>query len=347
MSDRLELPPEVRKVHFAPKQQYAILERNTDLPISILTFVGSESGPILDIAGILNNADVLSFSPDGTRLVLYSSAERRLQLITGLPEAGQVVREISSEDLPEEDLKFVALNDNGLTLLVGTTNQSIYRVAKGRPPEFLNSVGNLVAMMFRPQSDAALTLDSDTGQLLLLENLESTPSRRLLLDGLNIDRHAMMQIDGAAAIITSKAANVLLQVDLGTSEVQELLLSTSPVTLQELRASHSFLLSYDADQPAWILVKSDEARDVYFVPRANLPEKMTSMAESTFMAAKECGVRKPSSAGQLRILSGFRGVFRSIAYVLVVQFASTAYVSAQSAQAVRTNSGFTRTTCPE
>ena len=61
MSDRLELPPEVRKVHFAPKQQYAILERNTDLPISILTFAGSESGPILDIAGILINADVLSF----------------------------------------------------------------------------------------------------------------------------------------------------------------------------------------------------------------------------------------------------------------------------------------------
>ena len=66
------------------------------------------------------------------------------------------------------------------------------------------------------------------------------------------------------------------------------------------------------------------------------------MAESTFMAAKECGVRKPSSAGQLRILSRFRGVFRSIACLLVVQFASTAYVSAQS-QAVRTNPGFTRT----
>ena len=60
--------------------------------------------------------------------------------------------------------------------------------------------------MFRPQSDAALTLDSDTGQLLLLENLESTPSRRLLLDGLNIDRHTMMQIDGAAAIITGSKA---------------------------------------------------------------------------------------------------------------------------------------------
>ena len=273
MSDRLELPPEVRKVHFAPKQQYAVLERNTDLPISVLTFVGSESGPIFDIAGAISNADVLSFSPNGTSLVLYSSAERRLQLINGLPEAGQVTGEVNSEDLPEEDLRFVALNDNGLTLLVGTTNQSIYRVAKGHPPEFLNSLGNLVGMMFRPQSDAALTLDSDTGQLSLLENLESTPSRRLLLDGLNIDRHIMLQIDGTAAIIASKTANVLWQVDLGTSEVQELSLSTSPVTLQELRASHSFLLSYADDQPAWILSKRDETRDVYFVPRASLRRK--------------------------------------------------------------------------
>ena len=66
------------------------------------------------------------------------------------------------------------------------------------------------------------------------------------------------------------------------------------------------------------------------------------MAEPTFMAAKECGDRKPLSAGQRGILNGFRGVLRSIAYVLVVQFASTGYVSAQSAQAVRTNSGFTR-----
>ena len=272
MSDRLQLPAEVEKVHFAPKQQYAVLERNTDLPMSILTFAGSEPGPIFDVAGILNKANVLSFSPNGTKLVLYSSAERRLQLINGLPEAGQVVREINSDDLPEEDLRFVALNDTGLTLLVAT-NQSIYRVAKGRPPEFLNNVGNLVGMRFRPQSDDALTLDSDIGELSLLQNLESSPSRRLLLDGLNIDRHTILQIDDEAAIIANKTANVVWQVDLGTSVIQEFLLSTSPVTLQDLRASHSFLLSYDDDQPAWILSKSEETRAVYFVPRANLRRK--------------------------------------------------------------------------
>jgi len=50
------------------------------------------------------------------------------------------------------------------------------------------------------------------------------------------------------------------------------------------------------------------------------------MAEPSFMAAKDCG--------------GLRRLFTSIAWLLVVQFVSTAYVSAQ---AVRTNSGFTRT----
>jgi hypothetical protein len=123
-------------------------------------------------------------------------------------------------------------------------------------------------MKFRPQSDDALTLDSDLGQLSLLQNLESSPSRQLLLDGLNIDSHTVLQIDDDAAIIASKTANVLWQVDLGTSVIQEISLSTSPVTLQGLRASHSFLLSYDDDQPAWILSKSEETREVYFVPRA-------------------------------------------------------------------------------
>jgi len=47
---------------------------------------------------------------------------------------------------------------------------------------------------------------------------------------------------------------------------------------------------------------------------------------------------------KLQIVSGFRWLVRSIAWLLVVQFVSTAYVSAQSPQAVRTNTGFTRTT---
>src|SRR5262245_13365429 len=49
---------------------------------------------------------------------------------------------------------------------------------------------------------------------------------------------------------------------------------------------------------------------------------------------------------QRQLLSGFRDVFRLITCFLVVHLASTAYVSAQTQQAVRTNAGFTRISLP-
>jgi DNA-binding beta-propeller fold protein YncE len=265
LSDPLALPDGVTSIEFAPGQQFAVFEQTNGASIGVITFSSVGTGPLIPIPGGISQPDIISFSPNGTAVALYSASEGRLQVIGGLPNQPQLNREMSSSELPGA-VRLLALADDGVTLLEGTADSAVYLLA-GSGPQLLESVSDLGGMVFTPKSNDALIFDRDGSTLSLLQGVSGVRSSRQLASGLaGLEGTIGLQTDGSRAIVTSANTNHLWQIDLQSLQVQDVQLPTEPAMLQPLRVSGQYLLSWQSGRPAWILDTSQEKGAVYFVP---------------------------------------------------------------------------------
>jgi hypothetical protein len=266
LSRPLAVPPGVTNFNFAPGQKYAIVEGASGASIGVMMFPTANPGPLTEISGAISQPDIVSFSPNGASAVVYSASEGRLEVISGLPLTPRVAREISGADLPNA-VRLLALADDGVTLLEGAINNSVYRLAEDAGPQLLDTVGDLEGMAFVPQSSNALIFDSNGGSLSLLQSANSTPSNRSLVDGLTgLGGKIALQVAAGTALITSASTNHLYQVDLQSLRVQNLQLPATATMLEPLRTSGKYLLSWQSGQPAWIVDTSGQTGVLYFVP---------------------------------------------------------------------------------
>jgi hypothetical protein len=274
-SDPLALPAEVRNVHFAPGQKYAIVERSGGAPVSLLRFPGVNPGEVTEIPSSIVEPSIVSFSPGGGSVAVYSSSEGLLEIIAGLPDTPRLLRDSTRDDLPG-DVKLLAVSDGG-TALEGTVNGEVYRLPLGAAAEFVFNVTDLGGLTFAPSSDDALLFDHDGGRAILLQNVTGAVSHRLLAGELNeLDGPIILHLNGGTARITSAASSHLWQIDLRTLQVQDLSLPGAPAMLKQLRASGKFLLSSESGQPAWILDTTGLMGSFYFVPAVPSSESNTS-----------------------------------------------------------------------
>ena len=266
LSRALAIPAGVTNFSFAPGQKYAIVEGASGASIGVVTFPNANPGPFIEISGAITRPDIVSFSPNGAAAVVYSASEGRLEVLSGLPATPRIAREISSSELPNS-VRLLALADDGITLLEGAANSTVYWVAEGGGPQLLETVGDLEGMAFVPQSKDALVFDRNGGALSLLRSVNSAPSSRSLVDGLTgLGGKIALQVAAGRAIITSASANHLWQIDLQSLRVQDLQLPATATMLEPLRTPGKYLLSWQSGQPAWIVDTSGQTGAVYFVP---------------------------------------------------------------------------------
>ena len=266
LSPPLAIPAGVTSLNFAPGQKYAIVQGVAGAPIGVMTFPAANPGPLFEIGGAISQPDMVSFSPNGAAAVVYSASEGRLQVLSGLPKSPRIAREFSSTELANSP-RLLVLADDGVTLLEGATDNSVYLLAAGAAPQLLATVGDLEGMAFIPKSVNALVFDRKGGSLSLLQSVNSAPSSQSLVDGLTgLAGKIALQVAAGRVLITSASTNHLWQIDLQSLRVQDLQLPATAAMLEPLRTSGAYLLSWQAGQPAWIVDTSGQSGAVYFVP---------------------------------------------------------------------------------
>ena len=266
LSPPLAIPAGVTNLYFAPGQKYAIVEGAAGASIGVLTFHTANPGPLIEISGAISQPDIVSFSPNGAAAVVYSASEGRLEVVSGLPATPQIAREISSADLPNA-VRLLALADDGVTLLEGATNNSVYWLAVGAGPQLLATEGDLEGLAFVPKLNNALIFDRNGGSLSLLQSVKIAASNRSLVKGLTgLGGKIGLQATAGSALITSAGSNHLYKINLQSSQLQDLQLPATATKLEPLRTSAKYLLSWQSGQPAWIVDTSGETGAVYFVP---------------------------------------------------------------------------------
>ena len=267
----ISLPAGVTGVYFAPHQNYALLAHRVVGSIDLITFQGAEEASVTAICGAISQPDLITFSPSGSAAVLYSRRAGQIQVITGLPSAPQVARIIATGELPDA-LQLLAIADDGVTLLEGTSRNAIYLLPAAGSPQLLYSAADLGGMVFAPRTADVVVFDRGAGTLFLLQEVSSASSYLALAEGMTgVSGNAFLQVNGESAVLAGTNTSTVWQIDLESLEVQSTRLPVTAHTLQPLETPGKFLLFYKPDQPAWILDTSGESGTVSFVPASTEP----------------------------------------------------------------------------
>jgi len=271
LGEPFPLPAGVTSVHFEPNQNYALLSPAAGGFIGLMTFQGKGEGEVISICGAISQPDIVAFSPSGAIAALYSKNEERLQVITGLPNSPGVGRVFSANDLPDEP-RFLAVADDGVTLLEGTVQNAVYLLPQGGSPRFLHSLGDLQGMAFVPRTSDVAVFDREAGTAFLLQDVSGASSYVPLAEGLTgLGGTVFLQTSSASTVIASTASSRLWQINLQSLNLENIHLPGMPQMLQPLRTSGDYLLFYRSGLPAWILDSNGGMGVVSLVPASTLP----------------------------------------------------------------------------
>jgi len=273
LGEPLAVPAGLRDLFFAPNQSYALLAPKADGFLGLMTFQGVEEGAVASICGAIPQPDIVAFSPGASTAALYSRAEGRLQVITGLPGSPQLTRIVPGSDLPDE-VQYLAVADDGVTLAEGTAHNAVYVLPQLGLPRLLYTAGDLQGMAFAPRTGDLVAFDRAAGTAFLLQDVEGASSYVLLADGLSgLDGNVFLQTSRAGAVIASTKSNSLWEINLQSLQAQNVPLPGMPQMLQPLRISGDFLLFFRTGLPAWILDSNSAEPGISFVPAGAAPSK--------------------------------------------------------------------------
>ena len=266
LSDPLPLPDGVTRVRIAPGQGYALIERKHGGPAAVALNGAAVSG-LIPLDGVISGADWVTFSL-GARSVVFCSAGK-LQVVTGLPDAARIARDIDTGTLPEPPIT-AAVSDDGSLLLVAST-QSVYLVDSGAP-QLLMSGGEIRSLAVLRNGKDAAVVDGIGGSVHLLRDAASGAPARVLASGLDSAEQIYPSPDGQTLFVSRPAAGAVSWVDMASGQVQSLdtagMQAGAPVDLVPLRNRDTFLISARPRQPAWIFYRDGAAGRVAFIPAA-------------------------------------------------------------------------------
>jgi hypothetical protein len=269
-SDPLPLPDGVTRIHMAPGQDFALVERG-NAGLGILFLSGGTVDRVAAVDGALAAVDWVAFSPAAGSAVLFSLSANRMQVLSGLPDTPRVTMDLDASTLPELPLTG-AVSDDGQMLLVAS-GQALYLVPPDGAAQLLLSAGEIVSVvMLRNGTDAAVS-ERSTGSVHILQGIGSAPVDRLLASGLAGIGKLYPASNGKAIFAARPGAKAMSLIDLVSGDIQSFDLDVAPVMLYPLRNRDTFLISARPHQPGWIFFRDGDAGHVVFIPGAKAAAK--------------------------------------------------------------------------
>jgi hypothetical protein len=223
--------------------------------------VSGHETTIETIGEALMPIDRIVLSPSGRAALVYSSAQARVQVLTGLPENPKIAREISTENLGEA-IADPAVSDDGQVVLF--PGLSLWRLEEAAGVTEVAVGTGTAAVAFRAQSHDAISAlrsgdlyriaqDGTVGNAIRI--LQQTPAEPLAIQ---------LSADGASAYAVL-ADGTFGTVNLSTSEVTVVSCGCKPSGLHRVSAG-VFRITSDTGLPLLFFDVSTKDPRLRFVP---------------------------------------------------------------------------------
>jgi hypothetical protein len=222
LGDPLALPFGVGMAAVATRQDFALVSDATGEGRPMLAR-GLRSGApeVRAIDGALAAGEMI-LSGNGAVAAIYSNAGRKLQFITGLPEAPRALEPIDISDV-EGGVMALAVDAAGNNALLAGGSGGIYRVAgqTARRATWIAAVNGAASIAFLPNGDEAVVGSRSTGEVLLLHGLAGSLSIRTVggaSNGIHSARAVRAISDREVAVVDEAGGLAAIDVEAGSTE---------------------------------------------------------------------------------------------------------------------------------
>jgi hypothetical protein len=266
--DAMKLPG-VRRVHLAPGQEAAVVER-IGSPIGVLAFEGASAGQVSDIAGAMSGVELVGFSPSGNYTVLYSAQAARVQVIALNGGAGRVAKEFAAQ---LSAIRQVAIDDAGESVVAVTDDGGVYRLGNGSPQQIFRG-STITDITFVTGFSSLLVAEADAGRVTLVSDVPDKAAARVV--GMGMDNDGQLWVrsstDSKYVFAAGSGRRTAWRAELASGDVRSVSLPEDAVELTRLGSGNTFVYS-SATGPVWLLLGDDPELRTVFVPGPDVVRK--------------------------------------------------------------------------
>ena len=243
LGQMIALPSGVSRVYLPPRQQYALVVKNTSDPISLISLrkASTDTGPQeVELPGAMSGADWIVFSTTGNTAVLFSEAQERLQIFTHLSSQPSFSREMSTHG--KGSPVTAAISDDTDYLVVEFDDRVPMYSFHGGPLQYLPSNYRPADWLFLPKTHNLVITDPERREIVLISDPKESAGAPQTLATSIAANHLACTRDGEHVLAVSPAEHRLVDIHLasGTAVKSE---SANIASIAPLRDGYTFLLS--------------------------------------------------------------------------------------------------------
>ena len=254
MGDPIALPSGVTQVFLAPGGAYVLAAQGA----ALLARRGDSSLPL---RGALVTPDIISFSPSGRSVLLYSQSFGRVQVFTGLPSAPRLAQDLSNLAVPGA-IRRIAVSDDAASVLVADASGMVYAVTPNTSTPLYQAT-EISALVFVSGSHDAILCDPAQGRIVLLQ---AGSSRDLLVPNQGCQAEAAASTaDGRTILVACAAQQLIWSIDRQSGLSSPVKIPIAPTALHRLAGRDVFLLSPSDRGTYWIVASHPDGLDLSFV----------------------------------------------------------------------------------
>jgi hypothetical protein len=260
-------------VEVAPSQDYALAVSAETGQLSQLNL--SDTGWVaMPLGDTIPGADRIAISANSASALVFSSASRHAQVVTGLPGTATISGELDFSALGGP-IGMMAVNDTGEIALVsvGDGAMTVYAVQSKSAPAAVYRANSVSGLAFLRGSSDALMTSSAENRLVWLRDVSGTSSAVELANrqsGLDAPSLVAASEDGSRALVLS--GDSVWSVPFSGAAATSVRCSCTPTRLLQLRGRDAYLLTDSATHSLAVLDGSSPAARILFIP-VNVPRQ--------------------------------------------------------------------------
>jgi hypothetical protein len=256
----------------APRQNYGIVFQSGNCLFA--AGLGSQAVSTVAIAGVAARPDGIAWSRDGSLAVLYSSAGRWFQTITGFPNAPVAGQMVDASNLGAS-LTAVAVDATGkqIAIAISGDNGGVYQTTGGQDLTTLVAMSKPMALSFSADAQTLYALDAGTLQVTAV-SLSGHGFQTLALPGIAnpVGIQSVQDSQNRQLLYVAAGSDRMLRIlDVASQQiVTDVQLNFQPTSLDQF-GSGSFVVASRSQsaKPLWLFASTPQP-GAYFVPAIQL-----------------------------------------------------------------------------
>src|SRR5690242_3260576 len=178
LGDPVVAPKTASRLYVSTGQQYALVEQNSDAPLSVWDLAANTG--LTPITGALPHLDLVTFSPRGNSAALYAREAGQIQVIGGMPNQPELRKTLSL--LSTSAASMMAVSDDANVVIVRDSTGEALISNDGKSWQPFYGAYSPSAWTFIPKTHDLIVADKQENAIFLIEQAGSNRARIILAE---------------------------------------------------------------------------------------------------------------------------------------------------------------------